>query len=295
MIHRNSKVAVFGKISRTRKNVFIPSILQHLSDIGFEISIEPSFQEFLHTEIGADTSRWEPLREGELSADLAISIGGDGTFLNTAAAVGSRGIPILGINTGRLGFLTDISPDKMEEAIASMLRGEYVVERRSLIEVSTTPHSLKTYTFALNEVAILKHDNSSLIDIHTQIDGRSLATYIADGLVISTPTGSTGYSLSAGGPVIAPRSNTFCLSAVAPHSLNIRPVILCDNVSITLQVDSRTHNFLLSVDGRSESLTDDTAITLRRAPYTVSVMKVLHTNFFDTLRDKMMWGADQRH
>ena len=150
------------------------------------------------------------------------------------------------------------------------------------------------YPYALNEGATLKHDNSSLIEIDTHINGALLTNYMSDGLIISTPTGSTGYSLSVGGPIIVPRSGTFCLSPVASHSLSTRPVIVCDDVVITLRVRSRSHNFLIAVDGRSESISENTTITLRRAPYAIGVMKVMHQNFFDTLRDKMMWGADQR-
>ena len=151
------------------------------------------------------------------------------------------------------------------------------------------------YPYALNEVAILKHDNSSLIEIATYVNGNYLTNYLADGLIVSTPTGSTGYSLSVGGPILVPQSGTFCISPIAPHSLSVRPVVVRDDVVIELKVHSRTKNFLLACDGQSESLPHSTTITVRCAPHTIKVIKIAHKHFFETLRDKLMWGADQRN
>lgn len=173
--------------------------------------------------LGVDTGCLTSVDKDDFTADIIISMGGDGTFLGTAATVGARGIPILGINTGRLGFLADVSPEDIDPAIDSLCSGQYVVEQRTLLSVSKDGTPISGYPFALNEVAVLKHDNSSLIEIKTIINGAPLMTYMADGLIVCTPTGSTGYSLSAGGPIICPRSQTFCLSAVAPHSLSVRP------------------------------------------------------------------------
>ena len=227
-------------------------------------------------------------------ANLALSIGGDGTFLKTASAVRDSGVPILGINTGRLGFLADTAPSQAEEAVERVLRGEYSVEERTLLSVKAEGAEIDTYPFALNEVAVLKYDNSSLINISTHIDGELLANYVADGLIVCTPTGSTGYSLSVSGPIVAPNSPSLCISAVAPHSLNVRPVIVSDSVEVALTPTSRTGKFLLAIDGRSQTLDAGTQLLLRRAPYTCRVVKVMHQSFFDTLRNKMMWGADQR-
>lgn len=227
-------------------------------------------------------------------ADCVLSIGGDGTFLSAAAEVREKGLPILGINTGHLGFLTDVTPDEIEESLSLMMEGNYVVQARSLVEVSVNNSQLDVYPYALNEAAILKHDNSSLIKIDTYINTQPLNTYVADGLIVSTPTGSTGYSLSVGGPIAAPNCGCFCLSAVAPHSLNVRPVVLKDDVTIELHVHSRSGNFLLSIDGRSQSLPENTTIRLCRAPYDINVMKIKRKNFFDTLRNKMGWGTIAR-
>ena len=259
--------------------------------------IEENFAGFLRRRGLIDSCAYELLhRNSPFTADLAVSMGGDGTFLRTAAAIGDRGIPILGINTGHLGFLADVTPERIPEALEMIYQGRSVVESHSVIAVScNNDHPLRTFPYALNEVALLKHDNSSLINIRTEINGDLLADYIADGLIISTPTGSTGYALSVGGPIIAPDSDAFCIAPVAPHSLNVRPFVVKDDVDIRLTVKSRSHRYLLSIDGRSESLAETIEIHLHRASHSVGVVKVEHLKFFDTLRDKMLWGADHRH
>ena len=260
--------------------------------------IEENFAGFLRRRGLIDSCVYELLhRNSPFTADLAVSMGGDGTFLRTAAAIGDRGIPILGINTGHLGFLADVSPERIPEALEAIYNnGQNVVESHSVIAVNcNSDHPLCTFPYALNEVALLKHDNSSLINIRTEINGDLLADYIADGLIVSTPTGSTAYALSVGGPIIAPDSDAFCIAPVAPHSLNVRPFVVKDDVDIRLTVKSRSHRYLLSIDGRSESLSETIEIHLRRARHTVGVVKVEHLKFFDTLRDKMLWGADHRH
>ena len=290
------KIALFGNVYQTQKNIYVAEVIEKLKSIHCDLFIEKEFASFIQESLHIDTSCFEDTEGEDFHADYAISMGGDGTFLNTAAKIGRKGIPILGINTGRLGFLADVSPNMIDTAIEALGKGECSTEQRSLIavEVEREGKPLTTYPYALNEVAVLKHDNSSLIEVDTYVNGDLLTNYMADGLIVCTPTGSTGYSLSVGGPIIEPRSNTFCISAVAPHSLSMRPVILCDNAKITLEVHSRSHNFLVSIDGRSDSFPEGTRLTLRKAPYTIGVVKVKHKLFTDILRDKMMWGVDQR-
>lgn len=292
ILTKKMKITIFGNTCQAEKSQYVQQVIGRLSQHGATITIEPSFRAYLD-KIGFPIASFEDDKELQ-GTDLAVSIGGDGTFLSTAAHVGCKNIPILGVNTGRLGFLADISPEYINQAIDALFRKDYAIESRSIIEATNNERPFSHHPYALNEVAVLKHDNSSLIDIRTEIDGELLTHYIADGLIVSTPTGSTGYSLSAGGPVIVPGTQTLCLSAVAPHSLYIRPVVLNDDVTITLTVQSRSHNFLVAIDGRSESFRSGTTITLRRAPYDIKVMKIHHKNFFDTLRTKMMWGADNR-
>lgn len=263
--------------------------------MGVAISIEERFATFIQASLQTDLSGCEIFSSSCIpSADVAISVGGDGTFLGTAAQIGRIGTPILGINTGRLGFLADISPDVIDESLEALCGGDYIVEERAALQVSGDGPTALAWTFALNEVAVLKHDNSSLIEISTHVDGNYLTSYLADGLIISSPTGSTGYSLSTGGPIVMPNLGALCITAVAPHSLTVRPVVVRDDVTVTLRMNSRSHNFLLSADGHSQSLPDCTVLTVRKAPFTVKVLKIAHKHFFDTLREKMLWGIDQR-
>jgi NAD+ kinase len=227
-------------------------------------------------------------------ADMVISIGGDGTFLKSAARVGRKNIPILGINTGRLGFLADISPEEMEEIVNEIYREHYRVEERSVLRLQCDDaHSVPT-PYALNEIAVMKRDSSSMITIHTAINGAYLATYQADGLIVATPTGSTAYALSVGGPIIVPHSKTISITPIAPHTLNVRPIVICDDWEITLEVESRSHNFLVAVDGSSSTCRETTRLSIRRADYTIKVVKRFDHTFFDVLRNKLMWGADIR-
>ena len=230
----------------------------------------------------------------DFEADFVISMGGDGTFLKAASRVGHKDIPILGVNMGRLGFLADISPDDIEHCIDALAQDDFAIESRALILVEADGNPLGDFSYALNDVAILKRDTASMISIRANINGQYLNTYQADGLVVSTPTGSTAYSLSNGGPIIVPGTKVFSMTAVAPHSLNVRPIVIPDSAVVELDVESRSHNFLVAIDGRSEKCKEGTKITLRRAPYDVKVVKRSDHRYFNTLREKMMWGADSR-
>lgn len=294
MTTRKLRFAIFGNTYQAKKAVSIQKILASLSEYRAEVLMERSFYEFLTDGqlLPVDSVR---VFEGyDFEADFAISMGGDGTFLRTASMVGQKEIPILGVNTGRLGFLADINAVDIERTIAALFQDDYSVETRAVIQVETSGEALQGYPCALNDVAILKRDNASMITIHATINGETLTTYMADGLIMSTPTGSTAYSLSVGGPIIVPGTHVFSLTAVAPHSLNVRPIVFSEDSVIELTVETRSHNFLVALDGRSEKLPDSTRLTLRKAPYRVQVIKRSGTRYFHTLREKMMWGADQR-
>lgn len=289
------RFAVFGKAFASGRTRQVAAVVCGLRTLGVEMAVEREFADFLVAVGNANAVDGLPRFDiCPKESTIALSIGGDGTILRTAARLGKRQIPILGINTGRLGFLADITPDHMAQALTQLSTGDYTVSKRSLIEVEVEGEEMDVYPFALNEVAVLKHDNSSLIEVETHVDGELLTNYLADGLIVSTPTGSTGYSLSVGGPILSPDSPTFCLAPVAPHSLTMRPVILSDTVNIKLQVHSRSGRYLLAIDGRSVSLPEGCTIHLRKADYSVSVIKTIGNDFFHTLRGKMMWGVDQR-
>lgn len=290
------RVALFGKSMQAVKFPFVVKVVETLGRLGVAVMIEKRYAAILapfdESGIFAALEKYEV---GTACIDMAISIGGDGTFLSTAERLGKHQVPILGINTGRLGFLSDVMPESIDTSLQQIVQGEYSLSQRSLILVEIDDTSFNVYPYALNEIAVLKHDNSSLIEVETHVDGQLLTTYLADGLIVSTPTGSTGYALSVGGPVLSPESPTFCVAPVAPHSLTMRPVILSDEVQLTLNVRSRTGRFLVALDGRSKSLPEGTTIRLRKADYKVAVVKTAGNDFFHTLRDKMMWGLDQRN
>ena len=288
------RFVLFGNTYQTKKSFHIQKLLFTLRRLNAEVFIDAPFFHFLQQEPGLE---FEPdgIFEGDnFEADIAISMGGDGTFLKAASRIGYKNIPIVGINTGRLGFLADISPEDIETAFAHIAIGDYRIEERKVLQTTCDNQTLKGYPFALNEVSVLKRDSSSMISIHTSINEEYLTTYQADGLIIATPTGSTAYSLSVGGPIMVPQSGIMALTPVAPHSLNMRPIVIRDDCEVTLDIESRSHNFLVSIDGRSESLHQGTRLTIRCAPYTIKLIQQSGHSFFSTLRNKMMWGADLR-
>lgn len=288
------KFALFGNVHQERKSAAVQKFLAIAAERKAELAIPEQFHQFLKENLKIHVPACEIITTNEFIADYVVCMGGDGTFLDVASRVGNKEIPIIGINTGRLGFLASFSPDHIEDTIADIYDGNFGVEAHSVLNISCDEMELKDYPFALNEIAILKHDISSMISIHTDINDEYLTTYQADGLIIGTPTGSTAYSLSVGGPIIVPQSETISLTPVAPHSLNMRPLVLCDNSEISLRVESRSHSFLISLDGRSQSYPDNIHLRIRKAPYYVKVVTRQGQSFFSTLRKKMMWGADSR-
>ena len=288
------KFALFGNTYQAKKSAHVIRLLSILKQYNAVVYINREFYHFLVDEQNMDIQAAGVFDGNDFEADMVLCMGGDGTFLKAASYVGNKNIPILGINTGRLGFLADVSPEEMEDTFKDIYNHNYKVEDRSVLQVISNGQPLKGYPCGLNEIAILKRDSSSMIAIHTSINGAYLTTYQADGLVIATPTGSTAYSLSIGGPVIVPHSNTIAITPVAPHSLNVRPIVINDDWEITLDVESRSHNFLIAIDGRSETFREGTRLTIRKADYNIKVVKRTNHVFFHTLRDKMMWGADGR-
>lgn len=294
MNKRKLKFALFGNIYQAKKSAYVQQVLDVLSSYQADIYIESEFYHYISGTLKLDTSKCHIFFGRDFETDIAISMGGDGTFLHAASSVGDKNIPILGINTGRLGFIADISPNEIKAMFDAIYSNDYLIEERTIIQIENQTHPLDGYPYALNEVAVLKHDNSSMISVKTFINGDLLTTYLADGIIICTPTGSTGYSLSVGGPIMVPRSSTFALTAIAPHSLNVRPIVFCDDVEVTLVIESRSRQFLVAIDGRSESCRDKSILKLKKAPYTLKLIKNKKRKFFNTLREKMMWGADQR-
>ena len=288
------RFALFGKEFQAGKTVSIHRLIDSLKARGAEIYIERTFFRYITSALGMEVEVSGVFDNYNFDVDFVISIGGDGTFLRAASMVGSKATPIIGVNTGRLRFLADIHPDEIDHAIAEIVDGHYAVEPHAVIMVEADGEIIEGSPFALNDIAVLKRDNAAMISVRTCINGEYLVTYQADGLIVSTPTGSTAYGLSNGGPIIVPDADILCLTPVAPHSLNVRPIVINDDSEITLEVESRSHNFLVAIDGRSEKLLESTRLTIRKAPYTINIVKRDSRSYFSTLREKMMWGADHR-
>ncbi len=288
------KIAIFGNTHHEDIITHIKLILNYFKSQDILFLFEKRLYDYLKEKIDISESDIELIVTGDFQADLALSVGGDGTFLNTAAYIGQKGIPVLGINIGRLGFLADIPDKEITKALDAWRDNSYIIEERTLLQVCTSDKSFLEYAYALNEVAVLKQDGSSMISINTSVNGEVVHTYQADGLLISTPTGSTAYSLSVGGPIVVPQAENFILSPVASHSLNVRPLIIPDSWDIELEVFSRTNSYLIAVDGHSKVLDEKVKLKITKADYTVKVVKQKDYTFFDTLKNKLMWGVDKR-
>ena len=294
MTRQPLKFAIFGNEYQARKSTSIEKILDYLAQKGAEIYVENAYYEFLTRSQHIDVKAAGVFEDYNFDVDYVISMGGDGTFLKAASRVGAKGTPIIGVNMGRLGFLADVLPGEVEAALDSLYAGECQIEEHAVIQVEAEGGVLAGNPFALNDIAVLKRDDASMISIRTQVDGEFLVNYQADGLIVTTSTGSTAYNLSNGGPIIIPQSSSLCLTPVAPHSLNIRPVVINDTAEITLDVESRSHNYLVAIDGRSERMTEGTRLVIRKAAHTIKIVKQRNQRYFSTLREKLMWGSDQR-
>ncbi|MEO6820716.1 MAG: NAD kinase [Ginsengibacter sp.] len=227
--------------------------------------------------------------------DFIISLGGDGTLLDTITYVGDRGIPVLGINYGRLGFLASIGKDEIHSAIDSLVKHSFVVDKRTLVHLDANMPLFTGHAYALNEFTIHKKDTSPMIKIHTYLNGEFLNTYWADGLIVSTPTGSTGYSLSCNGPVVFPDSASFVITPVSPHNLNIRPLVIPDDSVISFEVEGRTDGFLCTLDSRREIVSKEVLLAIRKEAFGINLVRLNENNFLQTIRNKLSWGLDKRN
>ncbi len=293
------KFALFGSIFPDRSAIAEEQILGVCESIvkhGGELCLVDNFFNTLPLHIKKKLYSISEIVGSLPTVDMVVSVGGDGTFLRTATIVGDTGIPVLGINTGRLGFLAAINYSDVDETLKEVMERNYREEERSLLKMSTDevfpPEHFNTD--ALNEIALLKQDTASMLSIHAYINNDYLTSYQADGLIISTPTGSTAYSLSIGGSILSPTTPSIILSAIAPHNLTSRSLVVDDSSIISLKVESRSHMFLVSVDGQSRVLDETVSVQIRKADYTLRVVKRVGRTFYETLRDKLMWGADVR-
>jgi NAD+ kinase len=259
------------------------------------------FQDFYERLIAAGVAFREAPRLFHSGSDLPFntsmlfSLGGDGTLLDTVCHVGASAIPIIGINLGRLGFLAAIPEEEVTQAVESLVRGSYTIEQRSLLHLDASVPLFTDAPFALNEFTLHRKDSSSMIKIHTYLNGEFLNTYWADGLIVATPTGSTGYSLSCGGPVVFPQTSSFLITPVAPHNLNVRPIIVPDDNVISFEVEGRAEHFLATLDARTETITAGVQLAVRKEAFTIALVRPDEHNFLKTIKQKLYWGADTRN
>jgi len=292
------QIAIYGINFVESFNDAVYKIFEKLNKNKIKIFIYKPFYDFIEENLF-----FTPKIDGffsnnsELSdkTDIIFSIGGDGTFLKCVSLMQQKSIPILGINSGRLGFLAYISKEKISSVIDKIIEGQYAEEERTLIKIEGTTEIFKNFGYGLNELTVQKKDSSSMISIDVFINNKFLNTYWADGLIIATPTGSTAYSLSVGGPIIAPVSENFVITPIAPHNLTVRPIVLPDSSIITIKVHSRSENYLAALDFRSEILSSDCQITIKKADFKIRMIKPQNINFYTTLRNKLLWGLDKRN
>lgn len=286
------KIAIYGNKYQEAYLKELETFFEALSQYDIETAIESTFYNYLCRVLKNPPQINHIITGKKFEADMALSIGGDGTFLHTAQWVGDKQIPILGINTGHLGYLADVKIDEAPSIIDDLLTGNFKIENREMLEVVCSKYDIDGWKYALNEVAILKQDTASMITVDTRINGTKLADYKGDGLIISTPTGSTGYNLSVGGPILEPTASNWVVSPIAAHSLTMRPLVIENNCEIEITTHSRAQNFCISLDGRTTSLPVGSTIILRKAPFTTRVVQRKAHHFTDTLRDKLLWGIN---
>lgn len=286
------KVAIFG--SKHQKKEQVVKLFDILEKNGVEIYIQEKFCKYLKETLRLEYGVAGIIKNDDFDVDLVVSIGGDGTFLRTTSAIGKKDIPILGVNAGRLGFLADVGEKDLEDTFADIFAGNYRIEHRSQLQLSTTHRDYQGFNYALNEIAILKQDTASMITVHAHLNDEYLTSYEADGLIVATPTGSTAYAMSVGGPVMTPTASNFIIAAVAPHALSMRPLVVTDDSVIRLDIESRSGSFLISLDGRSNVFRTGTQLIIKKADFSLKVIKRNENTFYDTLRNKLMWGVDPR-
>lgn len=293
------KVGIYGQFYHTNAGTYIAQLLELLKRENIEVIIEKDFLELIHLNktIDESYSHFCTFEELDNSFDLFFSIGGDGTILKSINYIRNLDIPIVGINTGRLGFLATIQKEEIKESLKNILNKNFSISRRSVLNISTNPssHDPVFKNIALNEVAVSRKNTTSMITVDTWLNDQYLNSYWADGLIVSTPTGSTGYSLSCGGPVVMPDAGSLIITPIAPHNLNARPLVVKDDTKITLRVSGREDSHLVSMDSRIATLENDTEIIIKKAPYAINLVELNGDSFLQTLRKKLMWGEDKRN
>ena len=293
------KVAIYGKYYLNSTEPIINDIFVFFNNNGVEMIIESAFLKILHEKkiIQKEYKTFTSHNELDSSFDMLISIGGDGTILRAATLVRNSGVPILGINAGRLGFLATVQKENIAEFMQFIIDKKYTISKRTLLSLSCTPtnEAVEEINFAMNEISVSRKDTTSMITIETYLNNEFLNSYWADGLIIATPTGSTGYSMSCGGPILTPDVKGFVITPIAPHNLNARPLVVPDETEIRLKVSGREEHYLVSLDSRITSVKNETILVIKKTPFQINMVEIPEETFLKTLRTKLFWGEDRRN
>jgi NAD+ kinase len=293
------KVAIYGQYYQNSTEPIIRDIFVFFNENKVEMIIEAEFLKLLYEKqiVKKEYKTFESYKELDSSFDIMISIGGDGTILRAATLVRDSGIPILGINAGRLGFLAMVQKDEIAQFLQFVIEKKYTISERSLISLSSSPEisEIEDINFAMNEISVSRKDTTSMITIETYLDGEFLNSYWADGLIIATPTGSTGYSMSCGGPILTPSVASLVITPIAPHNLNARPLVIPDDTEIRLKISGREEQYLVSLDSRIASVKNESILAIKKTPFKIKMVEIQEETFFKTLRNKLLWGEDKRN
>jgi NAD+ kinase len=292
------KIAIYSRGIENKQQNDMALLLQELKEYDIEPIFYQDFFNQFYSSVNINTSNYSTFNSSsdlDKTIECIISLGGDGTLLDTVTLVRDKAIPILGINYGRLGFLASIGKEDLHNAIKALVNQTYVIENRTLLHLDANVPLFGDVPYALNELTIHKKDSSPMIKIHTYLNGEFLNTYWADGLIVATPTGSTAYSLSCNGPVLFPESGSFVITPVAPHNLNIRPIVVPDDNIISFEVEGRTDGFLCALDGRKELVGKEIQLAVKKENFEIKLVRLNENNFLQTLRSKLSWGLDKRN
>ena len=291
------KLALFGKSIRKENYPYLLQLIDKLEEYECELMVYRPYLENLRKEddFNYDLIPFSSHNDLKDNADMLFSIGGDGTLLDTVSLVRDSGIPVLGINLGRLGFLSSISRDEIIPAVEKVMKGDYTLDQRTLLHLTAKEGLFGNFSYALNDLTVTRRDSTALVVIHVHVDGIFLNSYWADGLIVATPTGSTAYSLSSGGPIVSPGSENFVITPMAPHNLTVRPIVISDKSEISIHVEGRDKKYLVSLDSKTDVIEPGDELHIRSADFKFNLVKIEHKDFYTTIRDKLKWGLDVRN
>lgn len=291
------KIAVYGRPSNPTVLPFIKEVFKCLEKHDSSLHVHAELNEFIKNlpDFPQEYTVFTTYKDIKDTVEVMLTLGGDGTILGTVDIIRDSGIPVIGINFGRLGFLASINKNDIETAIQALVNKQYTLDSRVLLELESEPQVFKNQNVALNDIVIHKRDNAAMITIHAFLNDEFLNSYWGDGIIVSTPTGSTAYSLSCGGPIVFPQSGNFVITPISPHNLNVRPIVISDDHKLTFKIETRSTNYLVSCDSKTETIDSSSVFTIRKAGYGLNLIRLNNESYLSTLRNKLMWGLDARN